>query len=31
LVFFGIALLLVCAAIPWPFYPAGRALLSLPS
>jgi hypothetical protein len=30
LVFFGIALLLILAAIPWPFYPAGRALLSWP-
>jgi uncharacterized Tic20 family protein len=31
LVYFGLALLIVMAAIPWPFYPAGRPLLTLPS
>jgi hypothetical protein len=29
LVFYGIALALIIAAIPWPFYPAGRPLLPL--
>jgi hypothetical protein len=28
-VFFGLALLLLLAAIPWPFLPYGRPLLSL--
>jgi hypothetical protein len=30
LVFHGISLLIVLGSIPWPFYPAGRPLLSLP-
>lgn len=30
LVFFGLALSLILLSIPWPFYPAGRPLLSLP-
>lgn len=30
LVYFGIALLVIVASIPWPFYPAGRPLLHWP-